>query len=122
MNCIYCGKSIDEHDMGRETDICVGRALGTSYEPTSYDEYPTPFTDRMAWAGACVSHLAADDNPVEHVTIGWDRSDSKWYIGFEGWYPLESDKPSGYYSVTADTLPLALCRAVLTLEAAEAER
>ena len=122
MNCI-CGKPISEHGEGKETDECVTRAITENWDGEIRAIIGTPMTGQsisFVWMDVLLDHLTADDNPVEHVTIGWDRSDGEWYVGMEGWYPPESDKPSGYYSVTADTLPLALCRAVLTLYAVEA--
>lgn len=32
MNCIYCGRPIEEHGAGRETDVCVAKAMGRNPE------------------------------------------------------------------------------------------
>ena len=118
MNCIYCGKPIEEHEARRQIDKCVFRALGydsavllQGYSPSITYWYCTEMTN----------YLTADDNPVERFMMFWDRSDGQWCITLEGWYPMDGITPEGVYHVKADTRPLALCRAVLTLEAVEAE-
>jgi hypothetical protein len=136
MNCIYCGKPIEEHGEGKETDACVMQALGFQLVNISIQNdgvierwirgghsihtyYARPSVD-YGIMHEVINHLTADDNPVEEVTISWSRSYNDWYIGLEGWYPAEGAAPDQYYRVRADTLPLALCRAVLTLAAVEA--
>jgi len=117
MNCKHCGKPIGKHEAGRETDICTGLALGGQYKLVYYGDYPTPFTDRMAWAGSCISHLAADDNPVDSIMMFYALGEWSVEIHMK---TKPGVKEWDSHTVTADTLPLALCRAVLTLEAVEA--
>jgi hypothetical protein len=136
MNCIYCGKLIEGHGEGKETDACVMQALGFQLVNISIQNdgvierwirgghsihtyYARPSVD-YGIMHEVINHLTADDNPVEDITINWSRSDRNWHIWLDGWYPPESDKPGGSYYVRADTLPLALCRAVMTLAAVEA--
>jgi hypothetical protein len=115
MNCIICHRPIEEHETSGETDCCITWAIGQKSVGSYY--MWSQLDDRI---GDLINHLTADDNPVEEVIISWSRSDRNWHIWLDGWYPLESYNPDEYYSVTADTLPLALCRAVLTLAAVEA--
>jgi hypothetical protein len=119
MNCIICHRPIEEHETSGETDCCITWAIGQKSVGSYY--MWSQLDDRI---GDLINHLTADDNPVEYFEMAWDRgsimTDDKWVVQMEGWYPPESDKPGGSYYVRADTLPLALCRAVLTLAAVEA--
>ena len=112
MNCIYCGKPIEAHKESEATDECVADLMGNDILLPRYSIIAMP---------SVVANLTADDNPVEEFSIKWSRSDGKWRVMLEGWYPMDGIAPEGVYHVTADTLPLALCRAALTLEAVEAE-
>ena len=109
MNCIYCGKPIEEHRAGEDTDECVADLMGNDILLPRYSIIAMP---------SVVANLTADDNPVESVMMFWDRSNYRWAIELNMMCKPGSQEWS-HYSVTADTRPLALCRAVLTLEAVE---
>jgi len=116
MNCIYCGKPIDEHKAGYHTEICVAKALGRQDELDS--GVFKVRTELSGYEDELWDYLTADDNPVESVMVFWDRSNYRWAIELNMMCKPGSQEWS-HYSVTADTRPLALCRAVLTLDAAE---
>ncbi len=131
---------MSEIEMSRETDAAVFRAMGyTAVCVEGYDEpcwvivdregydhvFPRGSTEAEAWAGvpevsrlwdACegvVDWVIAGGAEVTLNHGGWGKN---WYCAIVWSEPGHDDG----VDVTADTMPLALCRAVLAYAAAMA--
>ncbi len=127
MNCPRCDKPIDEHEAGRETDVCVAVVvMGWLDVKMSRDDYggqPMPeerneFGELLIWKPvpeySAPDGIAAAWEVVErlrasrYVDIGVDEHGAQVQIDV-----LREGNWETGGSTRADTAPLAICRATL---------
>ena len=106
------------HEAGRETDALVAERLGHSVERVDGEAYFLPgerrLEDRVAW----YSEDMADAWPVAEwirertgeFALSWESSAGHWEAGV-----FWVDGAGVGITATADTAPLAICRAALAL-------
>jgi len=102
MNCKHCGASVNKHKAGYVTDVCVSATLGESSTKTWTEHYSEFVFSELLAGIKCM--LPIDYNlRMESTYAGWCVSG-------------ECPHGATHYKTYAETLPLALCRMLLSME------
>ena len=106
MNCTFCGKPIDEHSEGPETDVCVESIMGGNVRPI----IPRPWTTDYAAAMRVWDFLPVPRS-LEH---------RRWGTVVKAF--IYEDGKSVVVDIAGLNWPLAICQAMLMVHTRRMEK